>query len=81
MSMQYDSEPGMIGIPAGTIDEESLEGPPQSSPGGKGKGERLRPECHIFLREKASWFVVPEDGLGRYEGFTPEMEERVSTGS
>lgn len=80
MSMQYDSEPGMIGIPAGTIDEESLE---ERSPGetGKGKGERLRPECHIFLREKASWFVVPDDGLGRHDGFTPEMEERVSTGS
>lgn len=66
--MQYLSEPEMIGIPAGTIDEGSL---------GEGVGERLRPECHIFLKEKASWFVVPEDGLERWEGFTAEMEERV----
>ncbi|KAK2763886.1 hypothetical protein FQN54_009504 [Arachnomyces sp. PD_36] len=68
MSMQYISEPDMIGIPAGTIDDESLK------EGGE-KKELPRPAHHIFLREKASWFEVPDDGLERWEGFTAEMEE------
>jgi hypothetical protein len=61
--MQYDSEPENIGIPAGTINDGSV------------KGTLPRPEHHIFLREKASWFEVPDDGLVRWDGFTADMEE------
>lgn len=53
--MAYDSMPGLVGVPAGTIDLGSEEGVP-------------RPDCHIFLGEKAGWFEVPEDGLERFEG-------------
>ena len=54
--MAYKSVPELIGIPAGTID-----------PGSDG-GDIPRPDCHIFLGEKAGWFEVPGDGLERFEG-------------
>lgn len=53
--MAYKNMPELIGIPAGTID-----------PGSDGE-EIPRPDCHIFLEEKAGWFEVPGDGLERFE--------------
>lgn len=52
--MVYHDMPEVICIPAGTID-----------PGVDGV---LRPDCHIFLKEKAGWFEVPDDGVERFEG-------------
>ncbi|OJJ81011.1 GFA family protein [Aspergillus glaucus CBS 516.65] len=56
LTMAYKSMPELIGIPAGTID-----------PGSDGE-DIPRPDCHIFLSEKAGWFEVPGDGLERFEG-------------
>ena len=44
-----------MGIVAGSIDEKSV------------KGELIKPTEHIFLEEKAGWYDLPEDGLGRFE--------------
>lgn len=59
--MQYHCEPDIVGVAVGTIDEDSLT-------------EQLRgPSNHIFVAEKASWFNIPNDGLPRYETFSPEF--------
>jgi hypothetical protein len=38
----------------------------------------VRVSAHLFVGSKASWDVLPDDGLARYEGALPE-EERVKT--
>lgn len=67
--MMYHCEPNSIGIAAGTIDEGSL-------PAGKEVG---KPIAHIFLKEKAGWEVLGEDGIERFdefsEGFADVMKE------
>ena len=62
ISMAYRAFPDLLGITAGTIDW-----PEDGGDDGYGWGV-VRPSCHIFLKEKAGWFGVPEDGLERYEG-------------
>ena len=56
--MLYKSQPEENHITAGSIDEGSVQ------------GVLLKPRKHIFLAEKAGWFDVPEDGMGRFEGFS-----------
>ena len=60
--MQYHCETDRIGIIAGTIDESVGS---------------LKLVKHIFLKEKASWFDVPDDGTEKYDGFDPTSEEML----
>lgn len=53
-----------MSIVAGSIDEGSV------------KGELTKPTEHIFLKEKAGWFDLPEDGLGRFERFSDAESDR-----
>ncbi|KAF2095088.1 hypothetical protein NA57DRAFT_59837 [Rhizodiscina lignyota] len=57
LAMWYDAEPGMLGLTLGTMDEESME---KIEGGLKGKG-------HIWVKEKAGWFDLPDDGSTRLE--------------
>jgi hypothetical protein len=54
--MTYPSDPDHLGLTVGTIDLESLaaEVPP------------LKVSKHIFLKEKAPWVVLPDDGTERW---------------
>jgi hypothetical protein len=47
---------GRASIPAGCLDED---------PG-------VRPYGHIFTASKAPWYVIPDDGLPRYDAYPPE---------
>lgn len=59
LSMAYTAFPDEVAIAAGTLD--SLDS------SGDGPREIPKPGLHIFLKEKADWFEVPNDGLERYE--------------
>ncbi|KEF60467.1 uncharacterized protein A1O9_02028, partial [Exophiala aquamarina CBS 119918] len=63
ISMMYLFERERIGLTLGTIKEAD---PP--IPG---------ITYHIFLSEKAPWFVVPEDGATRQAGFGDEFQAKV----
>lgn len=63
--MVYNDAPDVVGIAAGTIDSGGASGDASE------RGEVPGPRVHIFLREKAEWFVVPEDGLEKLEGHMP----------
>jgi len=54
MTMRLDND-SSVAVPAGTLDDD-------------GKIGGLRPAAHIFLKEKASWFDVPDDGAKRCQG-------------
>ena len=61
--MQYSHAPNRVGIVYGVIDQSSEPIPP--------------PMEHIFLKEKASWYTLPDDGLPRYDGFDPPFQKRL----
>ena len=61
--MKYRDEPEIIGICAGSVDEESV-GTQRLQKIVKGKTK------HIFVDEKAGWYALGEDGLDRYERFS-----------
>ena len=64
MFMQYYMTPDSIGVAAGTVDEASLQG-------------RIVKPNHIFVAEKAGWYILPEDGLDRHDMFPPEFQEAI----
>jgi hypothetical protein len=57
MTMYLDQDPQNTGVAAGTLDDDN------------GKSAVLQPVAHIFLKEKASWFEVPDDGAKRFQGW------------
>ncbi|OBT84582.1 hypothetical protein VE02_06326 [Pseudogymnoascus sp. 03VT05] len=60
------TRPKEMSIVVGSIDEGSI------------KGEMMKPTEHIFLEEKAGWFDLPEDGLGRFERFSEgESDKKI----
>ena len=63
ISMVYHFENDRIGICMGTVVEAD---PPL--PG---------IQVHIFLKDKAPWFVLPDDSAGRWEGFSPGYDEKI----
>lgn len=63
ISMTYLFKRHEIGLTLGTIKEASPPIPGLSS--------------HIFLSEKASWFVIPDDGAVRHNGFGYEFQAKV----
>ena len=65
--MIYHCQPDSIGIAVGTIDEGSL-------PEGKEVG---KPIAHIFLKEKAAWELMGEDGIERVERFSGGFEDGI----
>ena len=56
----YKCNPARCSIAVGSIDEASVQ------------VESLKVNKHIFLREKASWEVLGDDGLEPYQGFSEE---------
>lgn len=59
--------PEFASIVVGSIDEKSV------------KGELKKPTEHIFLEEKAGWYDLPEDGLGRFQRFNnAESDKRIN---
>jgi hypothetical protein len=60
--MYYDHQPDCIGLAAGTIDEKSV------------KGQLPKTDHHIFLDEKAGWYDLPDDGLGRFARHRPTFQ-------
>lgn len=65
--MEYYADPKTVGVAAGTIDEESVT------------RQLVGPSNHIFVSEKASWFTLPDDGLPRYEKFSPTFQKMLDT--
>ncbi|EXJ91036.1 hypothetical protein A1O1_04143 [Capronia coronata CBS 617.96] len=61
LSMQYRFQ-DVIGITLGTIQAGT------SLP---------RLGTHIFLKEKAPWFVLPDDGAQRWDEFPPEFQQKL----
>jgi hypothetical protein len=53
--MTYPSDPARIGLVMSTVDLESLT--TETTP---------KVEKHIFLREKAPWVIIPDDGTERW---------------
>lgn len=64
MRLHSATRPKEMSIVVGSIDEGSV------------KGELMKPTEHIFLEEKAGWFDLPEDGLGRFERFSEGVSDR-----
>lgn len=51
--MTLDKDLPRVAIAASTLDDDSQVPPPSA---------------HIFLKEKASWFPLPDDGAVRLQG-------------
>ncbi|KIV91617.1 hypothetical protein PV10_06135 [Exophiala mesophila] len=64
MSMKYAFGGGKIGVTLGTITAADPPLPPIKD--------------HIFLAEKASWFVLPDDGAAREDDFGGDWRERIA---
>lgn len=57
MTMSLDTDPSSTDVAAGTLDDES-----EHLVSGPGK--------HIFYKEKAAWFVAPDDGSKKFDGWS-----------
>ncbi|KAJ5177030.1 uncharacterized protein N7482_002907 [Penicillium canariense] len=57
MTMTFDNDPSSTAVAAGTLDAESEQLVPM-------------PGKHIFFKEKAAWYVVPDDGAKKYDEWT-----------
>ncbi|MCJ1467204.1 hypothetical protein MMC07_005827 [Pseudocyphellaria aurata] len=65
VTMTYKCQPDMMGIAAGTIDEDSVE------------GELTKATAHIFLEQKASWYTLGDDGLQRWDRFGDDFQLKI----
>jgi hypothetical protein len=65
ISMWYKLDPDSIAVTMGSIDEDTV------------KGELPSANKHIFLKEKAMWYVLPDDGLERYETFPKNFQKMI----
>ena len=65
VSMSYHFEPDRVWVTLGTV---VFAEPPLP-----------RPSVHIFLKEKAPWFVLPDDGAERRDEFSPEFAKFIET--
>ena len=63
MFMTYYAIPDTIGVASGTVDEQSVQ------------GELPKVHNHIFVKDKAKYHDIPDDGAPRYEAFPPGFEE------
>lgn len=65
--MQYNCEPEMIGITAGTINEDSIKGPVPKI------------EQHLFVKkgEKAGWYDLPDDKVPKHQGFESGFQRKI----
>lgn len=62
VSMRYYVDPDRIYVTLGTVETQSA---------------LPRMEFHIFLKDKAPYFVLAEDGARRYDGFPPRFSETL----
>ncbi|KIV76869.1 hypothetical protein PV11_08720 [Exophiala sideris] len=63
MSMTYHFEKGRTAICLGTINETD---------------HSLQPTAHIFLKDKAPWLVLADDGIRRWDTFSPGYQGKIS---
>ena len=63
--MKYHCRPDVTSIAMGIIDNASV------------KGELPKPCEHIFLKEKACWWNLGDDGLARYDGNPEEFDQSI----
>lgn len=64
--MRYHCRPDATSVNLGVIDDASVE------------STMPKPKEHIFLREKACWFSLPDDGgLDRCDGFNEPFQLRL----
>ena len=62
--MVYHCQPDCVSVPMGSIDEGSVV------ESGRAWG---RPVAHIFMKEKAEWEVLGDDGIERLEEFSRDF--------
>jgi len=63
--MYYHCQMDKTGIVAGTIDRDSV------------KGELPPLGVHIFVGDKEKGYELPDDGIPRFEGHTPDFEAKL----
>ncbi len=63
MSMRYFFEADRIGLTLGTV----IEAQPALPPVG----------AHIFLKDKASYFTLTDDGAERFDEFSPGFQDKI----
>ena len=64
--MKYHCEPDGIYVVMGIVDDSKVI------------GSIVKPEEHIFVGEKATWWDLADgDGLARYEGFSETFQVRL----
>jgi hypothetical protein len=59
LTFVYRAEPEVTGIGAGSLDEKSVVGGPEAFAKVKRK--------HIFVKDRVSWYAIPDDGVERQE--------------
>jgi hypothetical protein len=57
MTIRLDKNPSRTEVAAGTLDVESEHVVP-------------RPGMHLFYKEKAHWYVAPDDGSRKFDGWS-----------
>lgn len=62
--MKYDYEPELLSVTTGTIDSAH-------------QGKIPKPSCYLFPQEKVAWFDMPDDGVERWDRFSPDMAESL----
>jgi hypothetical protein len=56
-----DEFQGLVAVPVGSLDDD---------PG-------TRPLCHIFVASKAPWYMIPNDGLPRFDAYPPSVDADI----
>lgn len=68
MFMRYRVDDARIDVVAGTMDEDDEV---------RAAVAGVRGRAHIFTSQKAPWYEIGEDGLERFERFSPGFQERL----
>ena len=64
LAMMYNHEPSRIGITVGTTNDKTIAG--------------LKPTAYIFLKDKPSWFTLPDDEAERADEFNGDFDKRLA---
>jgi len=64
LSMSYFVNEDRISVALGTLETTSAQSLPPM-------------DAHIFLKDKAPYFVLADDGVNRYNGFPPYFQDKL----
>lgn len=70
MAMRYAHDYETIGMPLGTVDEETIKDDQVK--------EALKPKSHIFASHNPWWYDITMDGLPTRDRFGGDFEERMN---